>query len=84
MENNIKNELNRMFALIEYDYSKSKNFINEGDYTEKKEEKEEFPIKIARIGDNKIRIEDASGNTIDVDSKLKDEFIQKLTEFKLV
>lgn len=86
MENNLKNELNRMFTLMEYSYSKSKNFLNEGDYTQKKEEeKEEFPYRIARMGGDKIRIEDIkSGDRIDIDTKLKDQFIQKLTEFRTI
>lgn len=86
MENNLKNELNRMFTLMEYTYSKNKNFINEGDYTEKKEEeKDEFPYRIARMGGDKIRIENIkTGDKIDIDTKLKDQFIQKLTEFKTI
>ena len=86
MENNLKNELNRMFTLMEYTYSKSKNFTNEGDYTEKKEEeKDEFPYRIARMGGDKIRIENIeTGDKIDIDTKLKDQFIQKLTEFKTI
>jgi hypothetical protein len=85
MENNLKNELNRIFTLMEYSYSNSKNFINEGDYTQKSEEKEEFPFRMARMGGDKIRIEDGkTGDKIDIDFKLKDEFIKKLTEFRTI
>lgn len=86
MENNLKNELNRMFTLMEYSYSESKNFINEGDYTDKKEEKQdELPFRIARMGGDKIRIENTqTGDKIDIDTKLKDQFIQKLSEFKTI
>lgn len=84
MENNLKNELNRIFALMEYEYSESKNFINEGDYIDqKKEKKEEFPFSMVRFGDNKIRIENKeTGDKIDIDYKLKDQFIEKLSQVK--
>lgn len=85
MENNLKNELSRMVSLMEYSYSKSKNFIGEGDYTQKTEDKDEFPFRIARMGGDKIRIEDSkTGDRIDLDIKLKDEFIKKLTEFRTI
>lgn len=85
MENNLKNELNRMFTLMEYEYSKSKNFINEGDYTQKTKEEDEFPFRIARMGGDKIRIENSeTGDRIDIDIKLKDQFIKKLTEFRTI
>lgn len=86
MENNLKNELNRMFTLMEYSYTKSKNFINEGEYTQKKEEQtNEFPFTIARMGGDKLRIENKeTGDKIDIDFKLKDQFIQKLGEFRTI
>ena len=85
MENSLKNELNRMFNLMEYSYSKNKNFTNEGEYTDKVVEKEEFPFRIARMGGDKIRIENTqTGDKIDIDIKLKDQFIQKLNEFRTI
>ena len=85
MENNLKNELNRMFTLMEYSYSKSKNFINEGEYTQKKEEKEEFPYTFTRVGGGKIRIDHIDTNEkIDIDSNLLGQFIEKLTELKTI
>jgi hypothetical protein len=85
MENSLKNELNRMFILMGYSQSDSESSISEGDYTQKTEENEDFPFRIARMGGDKIRIENKeTGDKVDIDIKLKDQFIEKLTEFKTI
>jgi hypothetical protein len=85
MENDLKNELNRIFTLMEYSYSKSKNFINEGEYTQKKEEKQDFPYTFTRVGGGQIRIDHTDKNEkIDIDKDLLDQFIEKLTELKTI
>lgn len=92
MENNLKNELSRMFTLMEYSYSKSKNFITEGEYTDKKSDgvgENENLISITRSTGDKFKIEFSANknelktDSIEIPNELYNELITKLTEFKV-
>lgn len=92
MENNLKNELSRMFTLMEYSYSKSKNFITEGEYTEKNDdsdEKNENYISINRSVGNKFKIEfkanknELKTDSLEIPNELYNELVSKLSQFKV-
>lgn len=88
MENSLKNQLERMSLLMEYQYSKNKSYLlNEQDNSsEEKEEKEKkFPFRMNRVGGNKIRIQDSeTGDKIDVPFDLMEFFCSKLNSFRKV
>jgi len=81
MENKLKNELDRILSLMEYDNSNSKKpiLIENEDISEK----EKLPFRMNRIGGNKIRVQDSNtGDKIDIPQDSIDLFFEKLSSFK--
>lgn len=75
MERNLKNELKRIFTLMEYNSSKDNKFLL-------KEQEDNFPFRMNRVGGG-IRVQDAkTGDHIDIPYDLIDDFFAKLSEFK--
>ena len=73
----MKNDLKRIFLLMEYTESEITDIDKE------LETKEKFPFKINRVGGDKIRIQDSlTGDKIDLPLPMMDDFFEKLVEFK--
>lgn len=79
MENSLKSELDRMFVLMEYKYSKNKSHI-----LSEEENKEKSPFRMNRVGGG-IRVQDPNtGDKIDIPYESLDLFFEKLSSFKKI
>ena len=86
MENSLKNQLERMSVLMEYQYSKNKSYLlKEQDSSSEEKMEDKFPFRMNRVGGNKIRVQDSqTGDKIDIPSDLMEEFFNKLNSFRKV
>lgn len=87
MENSLKNQLDRISVLMEYQYSKNKSYLltEQDNSSEEEEKKEKFPFRMNRVGGDKIRIQDSgTGDKIDIPFDLLEFFCGRLNSFRKV